>query len=158
VLHKGATRLVSVSNLYLSAPVPYTPYQSWFCNAVVRIESALSPQDLMDRLLCLEEYFGRVRGVPNAARTLDLDLLDYSGEIIREDGLELPHPRMTERAFVLYPLRDIAPDWVDPVSGKNVMELIAALPDNQHIVSCSSYGKGTVVFRPCGVRREFSPL
>lgn len=151
VLQNMATRLVSASPFYLSAPVPFTPHQPWFWNIVVRIETTLSPQDLMDRLLCLEEYFGRVRSVPNASRTLDLDILDYNGLILRGTGLELPHPRMAERAFVLYPLRDVALDWVDPVSGKEVSELIDGLPENQHIVSCCSRGNSTFIFKPCGI-------
>jgi 2-amino-4-hydroxy-6-hydroxymethyldihydropteridine diphosphokinase len=98
-----------------------------FINAVARIQTALSPPELLKALHKVEAYFGRTRGEANAPRTLDLDLLDYDGRI--ETGPpELPHPRMELRSFVLFPLRDVAADWRHPVSGRSVSDLIAALP------------------------------
>lgn len=70
----------------------------------------------------------------NAARVIDLDLIAYGRDLLREeDGIQVPHPRMAERAFVLLPLRDVAPDWVHPVLGRSVGDLVAALPDDQQI-------------------------
>ena len=98
-----------------------------FINAVARVQTGLSPEALLALLHEVETQFGRTRHVPNAPRTLDLDLLDYDGAV-QSGPLSLPHPRMQDRAFVLVPLRDVAPDWSHPVTGDTVSELIAALP------------------------------
>lgn len=101
-----------------------------FANACARIETDLDPQALMALLHGLEQSFGRARTVRNAPRTLDLDLIDYRG-LVREGGqgdLVLPHPRAHMRAFVLLPLRDIAPRWHHPVTGESLGRLVAALP------------------------------
>ena len=101
-----------------------------FINAVARVNTELSPAALLDLLHQVEARFGRTRHIPNAPRTLDLDLLDYNG-FIQDGPPSLPHPRMKDRAFVLVPLKDVAPDWRDPVSGQSVTDLIAALPPSQ---------------------------
>jgi len=98
-----------------------------FINAVARVQTELPPAALLALLHEVETQFGRTRHVPNAPRTLDLDLLDYDGAV-QSGPLSLPHPRMQDRAFVLVPLRDVAPDWSHPVTGDTVSELIAALP------------------------------
>jgi 2-amino-4-hydroxy-6-hydroxymethyldihydropteridine diphosphokinase len=128
-LESGNIRVVNSSHLWKTAPVPISD-QPWFVNAVVQIETALSPAALLARLHAVEETFGRQRRTVNAARTLDLDLLDYHG--IQQDGPPiLPHPRLHERAFVLLPLQDIAPGWVHPVSGKSLAAMLAAIPVDQ---------------------------
>jgi 2-amino-4-hydroxy-6-hydroxymethyldihydropteridine diphosphokinase len=119
------------SKLWRSAPVPPSD-QPWYVNGVAEIASALAAPELLALLHKVERKFGRVRGQPGAARTLDLDLLDHAGEK-RPDPPVLPHPRMAERAFVLYPLAEIAPAWRHPVSGKTLHALISALPDGQKI-------------------------
>ena len=94
--------------------------------------TALSPHALLALLHDVERAFGRVRGAPNAARTLDLDLLAYDDTVLAEpDGLALPHPRMLERAFVLQPLAEIAPEWRHPVAQASAAELAARLPKTQ---------------------------
>jgi 2-amino-4-hydroxy-6-hydroxymethyldihydropteridine diphosphokinase len=98
-----------------------------FVNAVARVETQLPPEGLLALLHETEAQFGRTRHVPNAPRTLDLDLLDYHG-LVQAGPPVLPHPRMQDRAFVLVPLSDVAPDWHHPISGRSVAELIAALP------------------------------
>ena len=110
------TRLVSASSLYRSAPVGYAN-QPDFVNAVAEIETGLGPRALLEELLKIELRFGRARTFPNAPRTLDLDLLLYGDQVIAEPGLTVPHPRMHERAFVLAPLAEIAPDAVVPGKG-----------------------------------------
>lgn len=119
------------SRWYRSAPVPPSD-QPWFVNAVAEVATAVSPAEIMAVLLQIERDFGRRRGVPNAARILDLDLLDYHGRTSRP-GEEpfLPHPRIQERAFVLLPLSDLAPDWRHPMTGVPVAALIAGLPKDQ---------------------------
>ncbi len=120
----------AASRIWLTAPVPVSD-QPWYRNAVIRVETEKSPEDLMAALLDIEARFGRARSVPNAARTLDLDLLAFDGEIRNTPHLILPHPRMQSRAFVLRPLAEVAPDWVHPVSGQTVTELLSALPQDQ---------------------------
>ena len=111
------TRLARVSSLYRSAPVGFRD-QPDFVNAVVQIETALAPRTLLDALLGVEDRYGRIRSVANGPRTLDLDLLLYAERIVREAGLTIPHPRMHERAFVLVPLAEIAPDALIPGLGR----------------------------------------
>lgn len=117
------------SRWYESAPVPVSD-QPWFVNGVAAVETRLDPAAVMDILHRVEDDFGRVRVERNEARVLDLDLLDYAGKV-RAGGPVLPHPRMHERAFVLLPLRDIAPDWRHPVTGEGLDALIRALPVGQ---------------------------
>lgn len=107
------TRLVAASSLYRTAPVGYAD-QPDFINAVARLQTELSPHQLLDALHDIEARHGRRRSVRNAPRTLDLDLLLYGTLLISEDALTLPHPRMHERAFVLLPLAEIAPDVAVP--------------------------------------------
>jgi 2-amino-4-hydroxy-6-hydroxymethyldihydropteridine diphosphokinase len=110
------TELVHTSSLYESAPVGYST-QPNFINAVAEIETALAPRALLDHLLRVEQSHGRRREFPNAPRTLDLDILLYGEDVIREPGLAIPHPRMHERAFVMVPLAEIAPDAFIPGAG-----------------------------------------
>ncbi|MDT3707890.1 MAG: 2-amino-4-hydroxy-6-hydroxymethyldihydropteridine diphosphokinase [Thiobacillus sp.] len=111
------TRLLSRSSLYASAPVGYVD-QPDFVNAVAQVETSLAPRALLAALLDIEHRHGRERSFRNAPRTLDLDLLLYGAAHFHEEGLELPHPRMHERAFVLLPLLEIASDTVIPGRGR----------------------------------------
>ncbi len=123
------------SRWYKSAPVPVSE-QPWFVNAVVQVKTALTPEELMGLLLQTEEDFGRKRAEANAPRILDLDLLAF-GELVltmEEWGapaLYVPHPRLQDRAFVLLPLRDVAPDWRHPVEDLRVDDMIRHLPEGQ---------------------------
>ena len=110
------TRLLKASPLYCSEPVGYLD-QPEFVNAVAMLETALAPQVLLDVLFQIEQRFGRERSFRNAPRTLDLDLLLHGESVIDTEVLTLPHPRMHERAFVLLPLLDIAPDCIIPGRG-----------------------------------------
>jgi 2-amino-4-hydroxy-6-hydroxymethyldihydropteridine diphosphokinase len=125
----GPTRVAASSRIWESPPWPPSD-QPWYANAVVRLETELDAVALLGHLHALELEFGRVREMRNAARTLDLDLLDYDGMLRAppQEAPELPHPRMAGRAFVLMPLAEIAPDWRHPGSGIGVAELIAGLP------------------------------
>lgn len=125
-------KVLAVSPIYLTAPIPISN-QPWYHNAVALVKTHLLPVDLLRTLQDIEVDFGRIRTTRNAARVLDLDLLDYQGKTVTERDLELPHPRMSDRAFVLYPLRDIAPDWRHPVSRSRVDDLIAKLPSDQEL-------------------------
>ncbi len=103
------TRLMLSSSLYRTAPVGYLD-QPDFVNAVAQVETHLDPVALLDQLLLIEAQFGRERSARNAPRTLDLDLLLHGNRQLNSPRLTLPHPRMAERAFVLVPLAEIAPD------------------------------------------------
>jgi len=118
----ASTRVVVRSSLYRSAPVGYAD-QPDFINAVAAIETALAPCVLLDALLDIERRHGRVREFQNSPRTLDLDLLLYGELQLHEPGLTIPHPRMHERAFVLLPLAEIAPQLVIPGMGIVVDQL-----------------------------------
>ena len=124
--------LVVMSRWYESAPVPVSD-QPWYLNAVAM---ATTSRTAAETLMCLhqvEAAFGRVRGVRNAARVLDLDLLDFGGLVSLAPDLLLPHPRMHERAFVLRPLQELAPDWRHPINGTSIEELVMALSADQQI-------------------------
>lgn len=111
------TRLACFSSLYRSAAVGYRE-QPDFLNAVAAVATSLEPRVLLDHLLAIERAHGRVREFANAPRTLDLDLLLYGQLAICESGLVIPHPRMHERAFVIVPLVEIAPDATIPGRGR----------------------------------------
>jgi 2-amino-4-hydroxy-6-hydroxymethyldihydropteridine diphosphokinase len=111
------TRLVRQSSLYRNPPAGGLD-QPEFMNALAEIETRMTPRRLLDALLDIERAQGRVRDYPNAPRTLDLDIVLYGDRTVREPGLVVPHPRMLERAFVLVPLAEIAPDAVVPGAGK----------------------------------------
>lgn len=126
-------RVLALSDWYASEPVPASD-QPWFVNGVARVASALEPPALLERMLALEAQLGRIRGAPNAARTLDLDLLDYDSQLLETAPLILPHPRLHLRRFVLEPLREIAPGWRHPRLGRSAAELIDLLPAGQPVI------------------------
>lgn len=131
-LESAGLRIKAKSSIYLTAPVPVSD-QPWYHNAVVSVEADMSAEKLLQILHDIENHFGRTRSVKNEARVLDLDLLDYHGAVSSLKGLELPHPRLSERAFVLYPLHEIVPNWIHVVSKLTVSQLIDRLPDGQEI-------------------------
>lgn len=130
-LERSGLRIVARSRWWESAPVPPSG-QPWYVNGVVRAVTALDPGSVLDLLHRVEADFGRVRSIPNAARIIDLDLL-AQGRVVRDAAPILPHPRLTERAFVLLPLREVSPGWRHPVSGEGIDALIAALPPGQDV-------------------------
>jgi 2-amino-4-hydroxy-6-hydroxymethyldihydropteridine diphosphokinase len=125
-------QILRVSPWYRTAPVPVSD-QPWYQNAVIDVGTGLPPDKLLATLHDVEQAFGRVRTVANAARTIDLDLLDFCGKIATggPGRATLPHPRLAERAFVLRPLADLCPDWHHPVTREPIQALLAALPADQ---------------------------
>ena len=131
LLEQKGLSVLQTSPWYASEPIPKSD-QPWFVNGVAAIKSELRPHQILETLLELEKTLGRQRFEKNEARVIDLDLLDCRGEVLAEiGGLNLPHPRMHGRLFVLKPLQDIAPGWKHPVSGENVAQLIAKIGNSQ---------------------------
>ena len=126
-------KAVTASPFYRSAPVEATGPD--FVNAVAALDTDLPPLALLDTLLALENLHGRQRPYRNAPRTLDLDLLMHGDAVLNHDRLTLPHPRMHQRAFVLLPLRDLAPDmlvlgrpisaWIDEIRDQAIEQMPA---------------------------------
>lgn len=115
-----ATRLIKVSGLYASAPIDAGGPD--YLNAVAELATRLEPLALLDGLQAIEQAAGRERSYRNAPRTLDLDLVLYGEQQIQNERLSVPHPRMTERAFVLLPLAEIAPEQVTPAQCQAVQD------------------------------------
>ncbi|KJV28261.1 2-amino-4-hydroxy-6-hydroxymethyldihydropteridine pyrophosphokinase [Aquitalea magnusonii] len=122
----AGTSVLAHSSLYLTTPVGYLD-QPDFINAVAQLETSLSPHDLLEALMQIEAGFGRERSFRNAPRVLDLDILLYQDTVLDDPQLMLPHPRMHQRAFVMVPLAEIAPDL--PVGEHGQAAAIAATLD-----------------------------
>lgn len=131
-INKAGVKVLSQSPVYLTAPVPISD-QPWYHNAVISVSTDQSPNELILLLQNIENNFGRVRTERNAPRVIDLDIIAYNNIVQNKDGLILPHPRMDERAFVLYPFRDIARNWIHPVTRTHINELIQNIPEGQDI-------------------------
>jgi 2-amino-4-hydroxy-6-hydroxymethyldihydropteridine diphosphokinase len=136
-LKEKRIRILTRSGWYRTEPVPRSD-QPWFVNAVVSLATELGAKDLLNALQATERQFGRVRGELNAPRILDLDILDYQGEVMDTTSLVLPHPRLHERRFVLIPIAEIAPDWRHPILELTAVQLLAQLSSEQRIqrLSC----------------------
>lgn len=116
-------RVLAVSSLYRTEPIGHLD-QEWFVNGVILGETTLEPSDLLAALLTVESRFGRVRTVRWGPRTLDLDVIFYGDRVVDLENLRIPHPRAHERRFVLEPAAELIPDFVHPVLGLSVRELL----------------------------------
>jgi 2-amino-4-hydroxy-6-hydroxymethyldihydropteridine diphosphokinase len=132
VLADDGISVAARSAWYRSAPLPASD-QPWYVNAVAALATKLDPFALLAALQQVERRFGRVRGAPNAARTVDLDLLDYNGVEVDTAVLVLPHPRLHQRRFVLAPLAELAPDWRHPRYRLTAAQLLARLTTPQPV-------------------------
>jgi 2-amino-4-hydroxy-6-hydroxymethyldihydropteridine diphosphokinase len=135
-LRASGVRVIAVSSLYRTEPVSGPP-QDWYVNAVVEVEFPGEPEALLNVCQSIESLHGRKRVERNAPRTLDIDVLLFSDRIVRSDRLEIPHPRLRERRFVLVPLVEIAHQVLDPVSGLTPRELLERCRDEGAVVPLS---------------------
>ncbi len=137
-------QLVAVGGLVLADSSPYYETepesapsgldQPHFINSVLRIQTDLTPSELLQRLQRIEQALGRQRGIRWGPRTIDLDVLLYDDIVMKEETLEIPHPRMHERRFVLEPLCDIAPEIRHPLLGKTARELLNGLNNREEAI------------------------
>lgn len=119
--------VLRVSPIYETEPVDYTD-QPWFLNLVAEIETDLSPLELLATTSRIEKELGRVRDIPKGPRTIDIDILLCGDAVVDEPHLQIPHPRMAERRFVLAPLADLAPNLKHPLTHQTIREMLAAAP------------------------------
>ena len=131
-LEREGIVVLARSSWYRSAPVPPSD-QPWFVNAVASVATRLGAAELLVLMQAIEQQFGRVRGERNAARVIDLDLLDHRGERIKSPDLTAPHPRLHQRRFVLEPLAEIAPEWRHPILNLTAQQLLVRLDGGQPI-------------------------
>lgn len=124
--------VVASSSVHVTAPVPASN-DPLYRNSVVQVETKMNPADLMRTLKVIEGFFGVRDNIRNSPRVLDLDIIDYHGQIHNTGDLILPHPRMHERGFVLKPLSEIAPHWQHPVLQKSIFVLMAELKSYAHV-------------------------
>jgi 2-amino-4-hydroxy-6-hydroxymethyldihydropteridine diphosphokinase len=115
--------------LYITEPRDITD-QPWFINTVFDVETHWEPLELLGQCLEVEREAGRVRNLPRGPRPLDIDILFYGKLELRSANLTIPHPRYAERRFVLVPLAELAPDFIDPVRNLTIRQLLEQCPDN----------------------------
>lgn len=140
MIERKIGRIAARSSLYETEPVGVI-CQSPFLNQVIEIRSALGPVEVLEACLSIEREMGRVRNVPNGPRVIDLDLIYYGSQRVRQTGassLDVPHPRATSRRFVLEPLAEIAPDFIDPVTGRTIVALLQDIPLVPRVERCKN--------------------
>jgi 2-amino-4-hydroxy-6-hydroxymethyldihydropteridine diphosphokinase len=129
-LAAAGIRVLRASSVYETAPRD-VPGQPWFLNQVIEAESTLLPRQLLSRLKKIEREMGRKRTVAKGPRVIDLDIVFFGESVISMPDLEIPHPRMMERRFVLEPLVELAPELRHPVLNRSVREMLAGVADQQ---------------------------
>ena len=130
---------VAQSSLYQSEPFGITN-QDWFVNSVTQVTTPLSPEELLRVCLSIEQTMGRTRTGKWGPRIIDLDILFYDDLILKQEGLEVPHPGIAERSFVLVPMNEIASDFVHPKLKKTIVILLVDIPNPQQVNRVSSDG------------------
>jgi 2-amino-4-hydroxy-6-hydroxymethyldihydropteridine diphosphokinase len=135
-LREGGINVTKISSTYETAPVDYLD-QPWFLNIAVEAETELAPLTLLSALRAIETSMGSKKRIVKGPRLIDMDILLYANEVIETPELQIPHPRMHLRRFVLEPLGEIAPNVRHPVSGLTVSEMLARTPDKSAVRAVS---------------------
>ena len=130
LLDEPGLHVLRVSSFYETEPME-APAQSWFLNAVAEVETDLFPRQLLARIQKIERQLGRKRLTPKGPRTIDVDILLYGAAVIETVELQVPHPRMAGRRFVLEPLAELAPELRHPVTRRTVREMLGAVAGQQ---------------------------
>jgi len=136
IIEMISQKIISVtemSSVYETEPM-YYENQDLFLNCIIAVKTDLRPRELLERLQGIELEMGRQRNVKFGPRIIDLDILFYGDKVVSEPGIEIPHPRLAERPFVLIPLNEIRPKLIHPVLGKSVSELLASLKVDEQVV------------------------
>jgi 2-amino-4-hydroxy-6-hydroxymethyldihydropteridine diphosphokinase len=133
MLPAAGIRVRRVSPLYSTEPVGFRD-QPWFVNCVAEVSTGLTPLQVLKRVKSIERKLGRRIGIPKGPRPIDIDILLYENLVVRSPRLTIPHPRMSERRFVLVPLRELAPQIRHPVSQRTVLEMLADTEDWSRVV------------------------
>lgn len=141
----GRNHLLKCSPFYRTEPVGKKD-QAWFINGVIAVETSLGLREFLDFLLDIERKMGRERGERWGPRVIDLDILFFGDKVLNEDGLQVPHPRLHERRFVLVPLNDIASQLEHPLLAKTISQIISELPEGEKVIPVPATEQG-----PCTV-------
>ena len=130
-LKKLKLNMIKISSFYETPSYPNNSYPK-FINLCVKLESNLKASELLNEIKNIENKLGRIRIKKNEPRTCDIDIIDFNGEIIKNDELVAPHPRLHLRNFVIYPLKEIEPNWFHPIFNKNIDNFFQELDKNSH--------------------------
>lgn len=132
LLRLEGIHIIKTSSVYETEPVGISS-ETWFYNQVIEVESILTPPDLLSRAKHIEEQLGRIPSGNNDSRVIDIDILLADNKTVNTDNLEIPHPRMSQRNFVLVPLAEVAPEFIHPVFYKKIKDLLQESSDQARV-------------------------
>ena len=132
LLKKLNVRILDISNIYQTPSYPIRSFPK-FNNVTIKLESPIKPNDFFIEMKKIEKKIGRIKSPKNQPRVCDIDIIDYNGLILTNSNLQIPHPRMHKRNFVLYPLKDVSPEWQHPIFKKKIDYFLNQLNQKAHI-------------------------